>query len=37
MKKCPIDVYTELLLVPKFDNSSPSVTHNKEIYHVIMS
>ena len=37
MEKCPIDVYTELLLLPKFDNSSPSVTRDKEICHVIMS
>ena len=28
---------TELLLLPKFDNSSPSVTQDKEICHVIMS
>ena len=26
MEKCPIDVYTKLLLLSKFDNSSPSVT-----------
>ena len=37
MEKCPIDVYTELLLLPKFDNSSPSVTWDKEICHMIMS
>ena len=28
---------TELLLLPKSDNSSPSVTRNKGICHVIMS
>ena len=28
---------TELLLLPKFDNSSPSVTQDKEICHVVMS
>ena len=28
---------TELLLLPKFDNSSPSVTRDKEIFHVIMT
>ena len=28
---------TELLLLPKFDNSSPPVTRDKEICHVIMS
>ena len=28
---------TELVLLPKFDNSSPSVTRDKEICHVIMS
>ena len=37
MEKCPIHVYTELLLLPKFDNSSPSVTWDKKICHVIMS
>ena len=31
MEKCPIDVHTELLLLPKFDNSSPSVTRDKEM------
>ena len=34
MEKCPIK---ELLLLPKFDNSSPSVTQDKEICHAIMS
>ena len=28
---------TELVLLPKFDNSSSSVTWDKEICHVIMS
>ena len=28
---------TELLLLPKFDNSSPSVTWDKEIGHTIMN
>ena len=28
---------TELVLLPKFDNSSPSVTRDKEICHVIMN
>ena len=28
---------TELLLLPKFDNSSSSVTRDKEICHMIMS
>ena len=28
---------TELLLLPKFDNSSPSVTRDKDICHVIKS
>ena len=37
MVKCHINVYTELLLLPKFDNSSPSVTQDKEICHMIMS
>ena len=37
MEKCPIDVYTELLLLPKFDNSGPSVTRDKEICHMIKS
>ena len=37
MEKCPIDVYTELFLLPKFDNSSPSLTQDKVICHVIMS
>ena len=32
-----MDVYIELLLLPKFDNSSPFVTHDKEICHVITS
>ena len=31
MEKCPIYVHTELLLLPKFDNSSPSVTRDKEM------
>ena len=26
----------ELLLLPKFDNSNPSVTRDKEVCHVIM-
>ena len=29
MEKCPIEVHTELLLLPKFDNSSPSVTRDQ--------
>ena len=33
MEKCPINFL--LLLLPKFDNSSPSVTWDKEICHVI--
>ena len=37
MEKYLINVYIELLLLPKFDNSSPSVTSDKEICHVIMS
>ena len=37
MEMCPIDIYTELLLLPKFDNSSPSVTWDKEICHMIMN
>ena len=37
MEKSPIDVYRELLLLPKSDNSSPSVTWDKEICHMIMS
>ena len=28
---------TEMLLLPKFDNSSPFVTRDKEICHMIMS
>ena len=28
---------SELLLLPKFDNSGPSVTQDKEICHVIMN
>ena len=28
---------TDLLLLPKFDNSSPAVTEDKEICHMIMS
>ena len=28
---------TELLFLPKFDNNSPFVTQDQEIYHVIMS
>ena len=28
---------TEFVLLPKFDNSSPSVTRDKEICHVILS
>ena len=36
-EKCPIAFYTELLLLPKFDNSCSSVTRDKEICHVIMS
>ena len=28
---------TELLLLPKFNNNSPSVTQDTEIFHVIMS
>ena len=27
----------ELLLLPKFDNSNPFVTQDKEIFHVIMT
>ena len=39
MKKCAIDFYqlSELLLLPKYYNSSPSVTWDKEICHIIMS
>ena len=37
MEKCHIDIYTELLLLPKYDNSGPSVTWDKEICHMIMS
>ena len=33
----PYHVYTELLLLYKFDNSSPSVTRGKEICYMIMS
>ena len=29
MDKWPMDVYKVLFLLPKFDNSSPSVTRNK--------
>ena len=28
---------TELLLLPKFDNNSPFVNQDQEIYHVVMS
>ena len=31
MEKCLMDVYTELLLLLKFDNSSPTVTRDKEM------
>ena len=37
MEKCYINFYHELLLLPKFDNSSSSVTQYKEICHMIMS
>ena len=37
MEKYPIDYYPEMLLLPKFDNSSPFVTRDKEICHMIMS
>ena len=37
MEKCPINIYAELLLLPEFHNSSPSVTQDKEICHAIMS
>ena len=33
----PYQLLSELLLLPKFNNSSPSVTGDKEICHVIMS
>ena len=29
IEKCPIVVYTELFILSKFDNSSPSVTQDK--------
>ena len=34
LEKCPIDFYHRLLLLPKFDNSSSSVTPDKEICQV---
>ena len=34
MEKCPMEFYQGLAF-PKFDNSSPSVTRDKEIYHAI--
>ena len=37
MEKCSINFYHRAALLPKFDNSSPSVTQDKEICHVIMS
>ena len=37
MEEYHIDIYTELLLLPKFDNSGPSVTWDKEICHISMS
>ena len=37
MERCLSTAITELLLLPKFDNSSPSVTRDKEICHMIMS
>ena len=33
----PLTSITKLLLLPKFDNSSPSVTQDKEVSHMIMS
>ena len=33
MEKCPTNIYTELLLLSKFDNSSPSVTRDKDLSH----
>ena len=38
IEKCPMDSIKELFLQPKFDNSSPSVTRDKEICqsHIIM-
>ena len=37
MEKCPINFITALLLLLKFNNSSLSVTQDKEICHMIMS
>ena len=37
VEKCPVTSITELLLLPNFDDSSPSVTRDKEICHMIMS
>ena len=36
MEKCPME-FCQGLAFPECDNSSPSVTREKEIYHVIMS
>ena len=36
MEKCPINFFTELILLLKFDNSSSSITWDKEIWQVIM-
>ena len=32
MEKSPMDFYQGVVLLPKLDNSSPSVTRDKEIY-----
>ena len=37
MEKCPINFIIALLLLLKFNNSSLSVTQDKEICHMIMS
>ena len=37
MKKCSMDFDEGVVLLPKSDNSSPCVTRDKEICHVIIS
>ena len=37
MGKCLVDFIKKLFLLPKSDNSSPAVTRDKEICHMITS
>ena len=37
MEKCLISFYHEVAFIAQFDDSSPPVTRDKEIFHMIMS